>query len=74
MIPYVYERVLEVEALLSVLPRLDSGVLNVITCLRQGGMIVNELDELEKRQHDLEILLSENKASVDRVSAFEWER
>ena len=63
----MYERVLEVDALLDVLPRMDKGLLSVTTCLRQGGMIANELDELEKRQNDLENLVKENKASVDRV-------
>ena len=52
---------------MDVLPRMDKGLVSITTCLRQGGVLAKELDELEKRQNDLEILVKENKASVDRI-------
>lgn len=66
-IPVVYEKVLETEPLMEVLPRFENGVENVVSCLRQGATIIQELDELDKRQDGLEAMIVENQKVVERV-------
>lgn len=66
-IPVVYEKVLETEPLMEVLPRFENGVESVVSCLRQGSTIMQELDELDKRQDGLEAMIVENQKVVERV-------
>lgn len=62
-----YERVLESEPLIELIPEIEDKLEGVLRCLRAGDSIVSELDEVEQKQQTIEHLLKLNGELIQRV-------
>lgn len=62
-----YERVLESEPLIELIPEMGDKLEGVMKCLREGASLVSELDRIEQKQQTIECLLESNRELVQRV-------
>lgn len=65
-----YERVLESEPLIELIPEIEDKLEGVMKCLREGAFIVSELDRIEQKQQTIECLLESNRELVQQVGVW----